>query len=284
MKHGADWYKRDPAAYLGGVQGLTAREHAVYSVILDLIYAYGGSVNNDPRWIAGWISDMGAAAIRATIQSLAARGKLIVTETEIRQKRAENEVKTRENLRENRQKAGKKGGKNSAKSRAELKENNEIGQANASTFAQPIREEKRREEYGGGGSAREREAENHEISTDPPTFRESVLSAIGVDPVSGLTGPGGRMLGTQADMAELGRWRQMGLSMPEILGVIGEVMAGKPDGPPSRFSYFTGAMGRLAAAKAAPLPEPEAIPSTFRGLGAVFPKIRAQLPHERAGS
>ena len=40
--HGADWCKREPQAYLGGVVGKTARQHAVYSVTLGLIYAYGG--------------------------------------------------------------------------------------------------------------------------------------------------------------------------------------------------------------------------------------------------
>lgn len=146
MKHGTEWYKRDPAAYLGGVQGLTAKEHAVYAVILDLIYMHGGAVNNDPRWISGWISDMGAASVRGAIESLAQRGKLIVSETEIRQKRAESEVKTRENLRETRQKLGRIGGENSAKSRALAREINDIGEAKASRDVEATRLEKSREE------------------------------------------------------------------------------------------------------------------------------------------
>lgn len=133
MKHGSDWYKRDPAAYLGGVQGLTAKEHAVYAVTLDLIYAHGGAVNNDPAWIAGWIKDMGSASVRSALNGLESRGKLIITETEITQKRARNEAKTKENLSETARENGKKGGKKSAEKRARVKENNNLGEAVASS-------------------------------------------------------------------------------------------------------------------------------------------------------
>lgn len=79
MRTGAPWYQRRPQAYLGGVQGMPARLHAVYSVVLDLIYLHGGSINNDPRWISGWIGDMGPAAVRRAIDDLSNMGKLIVS-------------------------------------------------------------------------------------------------------------------------------------------------------------------------------------------------------------
>lgn len=94
---GLEWYKREPQAYLKDVQGMTRNQHAVYSIILDLIYAHGGSVNNDPRWIAGWVSDMGAAAVRRTIQSLVEKGTLSIQGDQIMQKRASSQVKRREN-------------------------------------------------------------------------------------------------------------------------------------------------------------------------------------------
>lgn len=144
MKHGSDWYKREPAAYLGGVQGMTAREHAVYSVTLDLIYAHGGAVNNDPAWIAGWIKDMGAAAVRTALASLVERKKLIISGSEITEKRAINEAKTKENVSETARENGKKGGKKSAESRAIPKQNNGLGEAVASAEkqAEKIREDK----------------------------------------------------------------------------------------------------------------------------------------------
>ncbi|ULB09142.1 MarR family transcriptional regulator [Cereibacter azotoformans] len=112
---------------------------------------------------------------------------------------------------------------------------------------------------GGGGSACAREA-------DHPTLRESILGACGVDPVSGLTGPGGRCIGTRADMEEVGRWLRLpGIGEPEILGVVGEMMAGKRDGPPSTLRYFRPGIERLAAAKAAPPIDPSTLPVVRRG-------------------
>lgn len=141
MKHGSDWYKREPNAYLGGVQGFTAKEHAVFSVVLDLIYSHGGSVNNDPSWFAGWIKDMGAASVRKAIDALVAAGKLDVEGDQLTQKRAKTEAKTKENLRETREKSGKKGGIASGKSRTTSNEINSLDEAPASP-----REEKRRED------------------------------------------------------------------------------------------------------------------------------------------
>jgi uncharacterized protein YdaU (DUF1376 family) len=101
-------------------------------------------------------------------------------------------------------------------------------------------------EEGGDDSAREN--------------RGQILSAIGVDPVSGMHGPNGRMIGTQADMAEANRWiDDLGLSITEVVDEISAIMRRKSDGPPSRFSYFTEAMRRLSAAKSAPRIQPAEI-------------------------
>lgn len=141
MKHGTDWYHRYPQAYLGGVQGLTSRQHAVYAVALDLIYVHGGSVNNDPGWIGGWIKDMGPASVRRTIEELVQLGKLDIDGDQLTQKRARNEAKTKEKLAEDRAKAGKKGGEKSAEIRAATKHNSDLDQASAGSKTQP---EKRR--------------------------------------------------------------------------------------------------------------------------------------------
>jgi hypothetical protein len=134
MKRGMDWYKRDPIAFLGGVQGMSARQIAVFTVVLDLIYQHGGGVHNDPKWIAGWVSDMGGAAVRATLSELIEMGKLTLTDDGlISQERAENQVKTQEKLRENRGKTGKKGGEKSAKNRADANKNKHLDEANTST-------------------------------------------------------------------------------------------------------------------------------------------------------
>ncbi|MEL7299352.1 MAG: DUF1376 domain-containing protein [Pseudomonadota bacterium] len=247
MKSGADWYKRDPVAYLGGVQGLSAKEHAVYSVVLDLIYQHGGAINDDPKWISGWISDMGSAAVRTAISALVQMGKIERENGLLTQKRARNEAKTREKLRETRAKLGEKGGVSSAVSRRASSQNNDLGQAIASP-----REEKRREEYTDAEEARA----GNSTEKPPPdlTFRERILTAIGVDPISGMTGHGGTMLGRTTDMAEAGRWTgDLGLTEVECLTVISEIANLRTGrGPPRSFRYFTPAMQDLANAKAAP--------------------------------
>jgi uncharacterized protein YdaU (DUF1376 family) len=138
---GLSWYKRQPAAYLGGVQGLTAKQHAVYSVVLDLIYVHGGYINNDPRWIAGWISDMGSSAVRTAIESLIECGKLQLEEGRLTQKRAKTEVKTERNQRETREKLASFAGKHSAKSRARSNEINDLVERDVEP--NKIREDKR---------------------------------------------------------------------------------------------------------------------------------------------
>lgn len=145
MRQGLDWYKREPRAFLGGVQGLTAKQIAVYSVVLDLIYEHGGSVNDDPRWFAGWISDMGSAAVRRAIDDLVGMGKLDRDDGQITQKRAKTEVKTKENQRETNRKSGSFGGRMSAEKRAANKENKDLGEASASNERglDKIREEKK---------------------------------------------------------------------------------------------------------------------------------------------
>jgi len=81
----------------------------------------------------------------------------------------------------------------------------------------------------------------------PETDRESILDAIGVDRVSGLTGKGGSMLGNRTDMAEVERWLDLpGITVPVVLEEVRRIMARKRDGPPSNFKFFTSAMQRLS--------------------------------------
>lgn len=116
MRRGADWYPRVPNDYLGGVQGLSVRQHAVYSVVLDLLYTRGGEIPNDPKFIAGYFSDLGVSAVRNTISDLVESGKLIENAGKITQKRAKNEAKTREELSENGKKLAEKRWKKQAQS------------------------------------------------------------------------------------------------------------------------------------------------------------------------
>jgi len=123
---------------------MTAKQHAAYGVILDLIYDHGGVCPNDPRWISGWISDMGAAAVRRAISDLIDLGKLALEDGCLTNRRATIEAKTDKELRENRRITGKIGGRKSAETRARALKNNGLAQPNGSTHVQPekIREER----------------------------------------------------------------------------------------------------------------------------------------------
>jgi hypothetical protein len=78
MKRGLDWYAREPRSFLDGVRAakMTARQVVIYGIIIDLIYDGGGETPDDPKHIASYLSDMGAAAVRATVEQLIAMGKI----------------------------------------------------------------------------------------------------------------------------------------------------------------------------------------------------------------
>lgn len=85
------WYKRDPVAALDGMSNLTLEERGAYNTVLDLIYARDGAVDDDDRFIAGWLRcDIRVwRRIRARLIDLR---KLYVAEGMLRNSRADEEV------------------------------------------------------------------------------------------------------------------------------------------------------------------------------------------------
>lgn len=112
-----------------------------------------------------------------------------------------------------------------------------------------------------------REARDGDLGADPPTFRERILEAIGADPVSGLTGPSGKVIGTQADMAIARRWLALpGLTEDAIIAEIRAISARRRGGKlPSTFRYFSGAMEDLSGALTAPALRPSQGPAGQAG-------------------
>ncbi len=49
------WHKRDHNAALTGMANLTLEERGAYNTILDLIYTHDGAVDDDARYISGWL-------------------------------------------------------------------------------------------------------------------------------------------------------------------------------------------------------------------------------------
>jgi hypothetical protein len=90
---------------------------------------------------------------------------------------------------------------------------------------------------------------------EPPTARERLLDAMGVGG-DGVSNPS-QFIGGTIDMAEAGRWSQMGLSVSQQIEVIREVRERQqrkhPGWRPGSFRYFTPAMQRLVSARRQPV-------------------------------
>lgn len=278
MKRGMEWYKRDPRAMIDAKRaanrgaGMTVRQAAIYDLVTDLLYEGAGETPNNPQHIAGHFEDIGTRAARETITALIEMGKLDDQNGMLVNQRASEQAQARSEISEKRAESGRKGGENSAETRRKLggmsaetqrkravsdrstdvvcNKNNDITEANASSKNQA---EKRREEKKIDDDARARLREADPPENDTATEREMLLKAMGVDPMSGIIGPDGRMIGRIADMQEYRRWRDdLGLSLSEVLDVVTEIITRKRDGPPRSFSYFTEPMREHAGNKRKP--------------------------------
>ena len=85
------WYKRDPRAALVGMSNLTLEERGAYNTILDLIYTHEGALDDDERYICGWLGChiRSWRRIRAKLINLE---KLYLNGGKLRNERADHEV------------------------------------------------------------------------------------------------------------------------------------------------------------------------------------------------
>ena len=240
-----DWY---PSDWLGGTRTLSIEERAIYFDILMLIYESKGALSADPSRLARAIGTTRAKVAKA-LASLIEQGKLEVRGGFVFNEKAEKILQKIDEKSEKSRESAK-----ARWSREKLKTIENQGTSDAD--AMPSHSERNAnhlppstiQQIGGGG-----DTHTH--------ARERILEAIGVDPISGLTGQGGRMLGTLAHMQDAQRWSELGLTIEEQVEVIREVMAAKRDGPPKSFNYFNDAMRRAAGQKAAPALTPITTPT-----------------------
>lgn len=236
-------------SYLADTTHLTTEEHGAYLLLLAAMWRRDGSVPNDDRDNAR-ILGLTKGKWRKIKERLAPF--LTITDDEITQEKLQKTWKnTQEKIKKNREN-GAKGG------RPKTKENRDLAKANGSVSVNPnesIPEPEPEPYLDGDGSAR---AHTRGDLPSDATFRERILDAIGVnDLTSGRNSLNGATLGTPLDMHEANCWKtDLGLSEQEIIDMISDTMSRKRDGLPSKFSYFTGPMRRLAAAKAQPPLQP----------------------------
>jgi hypothetical protein len=249
VRRGLTWYKREQRSMLDAILAakMTDRQAAIYNIIVDLIYDGGGETPDDPRHVSSYLSNVGTAAARTTIQQLIDMGKLHRIDGMLHQKRAENEAKTRRNLSETRAESGRLGGVSSGVSRRELRKINDLVEAFASTKHQAEKSRVEREK-------KEREERDPRRQSDPTTARETddkdfhskILAEAGIDVTRDTSGKW-----FSSDQTwRANRWvTDLKLTEAEVIMIIGEVTAKRRNGPPGSLAYFDQAMQEAAGRK-----------------------------------
>jgi uncharacterized protein YdaU (DUF1376 family) len=108
------WYPRDPRAVLSGIGALDLEERGAYLTILELIYANEGAIDDDDRFIAGWLR-VDVRVWRRLRLRLLKLEKLYVNGEQLRNERADRVVPAvLERIRKNAQNGLKSAEKRSA--------------------------------------------------------------------------------------------------------------------------------------------------------------------------
>jgi hypothetical protein len=281
------WYRFEISAWNIGTDDLTLEQEAAYLRIVNATHLHQEAIKDNMRVLGGlWrCHERRAKRLR---QELIDAGKLVSAGGRLFNPRALEEAKSFKEYTEQQAEYGRMGGKAKGKGKVQddlpgMDAEEAKPEPAPEQKPEPAPETEPEKSTDSAGQCPASEAPPEELEP-----RERVLVAMGHDP-SGLTA-GGKLVGTQADMMQYARWRdELGLSMEDIEGVIGEVCRGKRDGPPTSFRYFTAAMQRFAEEKAEaakPLPKVQRKEDRSRdvseALGGVvkrFPGV--QKPSER---
>jgi len=125
---GLDWYKKNPRDFLDAIVGMPIDQIGAYSVCLDLMYARGGPVPFDARWLAGNFS-CSARLATALVNALIERGKLVLRDGLLSNARVEKELENTAKLTRKLSESGAKGGRTRAENAADARNNKDLGQA-----------------------------------------------------------------------------------------------------------------------------------------------------------
>jgi uncharacterized protein YdaU (DUF1376 family) len=229
-----------PSDFEAKTSHLTLEEDGAYNRLLRICWMTPGcSLPDDHAWIARRMrvdQETFARAVKPVLDEFFQKEKGRVYQAKLRKIYFETAE-----AHERRVEAGKKGGR-----KPKLLKNIETDVSNASPLPkQPEPEPEPEPKIKIDDDARAK------TPSQPKTFREKILEAINVDPVSGLTGRGGVQLGNQADMFEARRWfSELRLTQDEVFGVIADMMKTKRGVPPNSFRYITKCMESFAAVKA----------------------------------
>lgn len=223
-----------PADFMNGVRGMSAQEVGVYMMLLCRIYEENGPVEYNALRLSTYCG-MRQNTFDKTFEKLVALGKISLIDGMLSNHRADAEISKRANDLKNSSKAGK----------ASAEKRQQKQQKNPTDVNRSFNHTDTDTDTDKAASQQCATASPHQQNLDQ-TNRERLLAAMGADPVSGLIGPNGTLLGGVRDTAIAEGWAALGLSLDRQCAVIAEVASrSKAKGQnfaPRSFGYFTGAM------------------------------------------
>jgi len=122
---GAPWYKRYPLDFIDGTIGMSLELKGAYCIVIDLIYARGGEIPDDDRWLAG-VCGVSVRKWKSLRAALIEAGKIVVENGMITNFRARKELETFAKLSRKRAESGRRGGRKRAENDAESRKNNDL--------------------------------------------------------------------------------------------------------------------------------------------------------------
>lgn len=253
--NGLPYYKAYPRDFIEGTIGMPFEVKCAYRVVLDLIYMQGGDLPDDDRYISGLLgcSIRKWKSIRA---ALIEGGKIEVSGEFLTNKRARNELETLAKLQDKKRGNRSRPNKNkdlqsrsSHHTEPEPDIDTDIDLPSAPTEGEAI------DDAGGDiGSDRDQDF----------AFIKRLKAAMNVTAERSSspywTGGGA--------VADVERWRGLGLTRGEIVREIAAISARPSSDPPQSLRYFDRALRELAGRKAEENLTPETPP---RPPGGVIP-------------
>jgi uncharacterized protein YdaU (DUF1376 family) len=122
------WYRRFPDRFITGTIHLSLEEKGAYSLLLDMMYARGGPVPDEPRHIAG-VLNCSVRKWNSIRQRLIDIGKIATAEGYLMNMKAEEEIAISGKISREAAENGAKGGNKTAEKRAETNKNNDLAPA-----------------------------------------------------------------------------------------------------------------------------------------------------------
>jgi uncharacterized protein YdaU (DUF1376 family) len=145
---GQPWYKHNPRDFLDGIVGMTPDLIGAYIVTLDLIYARGGPIPNDRRWLGG-VMGCSSRSAAGLVERLVAAKKLTLEKGLLNNVRALFELKKSSECSRKLAESGAKGGRTVPEKDAKANDNNALEQARLVELARleeiRIEEEKKKD-------------------------------------------------------------------------------------------------------------------------------------------